>query len=90
MKSSNNSTFSCRFCQHYEMEGRRGGSCRTLNVPVQGNWEACPFAIRSFIQAPVPVAEIIDESNMSVSDEKILSFKKSDRLTGKPSSRKVS
>lgn len=34
----------CRFCHFYYSEGRRGGTCQKLNVPVQGFWRACPLA----------------------------------------------
>jgi len=34
---------SCRFCQHYVPEGRRGGLCLKLHAPVQANWSACPL-----------------------------------------------
>jgi hypothetical protein len=34
---------SCRFCQHYVPEGRRGGNCLKLHAPVQADWSACPL-----------------------------------------------
>jgi len=34
----------CRFCAFYHSEGRRGGTCEKLNVPVRGFWRACPLA----------------------------------------------
>lgn len=34
----------CRFCRFYYSEGRRGGTCEKLNVPVRGFWRACPLA----------------------------------------------
>ncbi|RMH66974.1 MAG: hypothetical protein D6676_03580 [Cyanobacteria bacterium J003] len=33
----------CRFCRFYYSEGRRGGTCEKLNVPVRGFWRACPL-----------------------------------------------
>lgn len=39
---------SCRHCHHYAHEGRRGGYCASLNVVVQGSWQACPLAISTF------------------------------------------
>lgn len=41
-------TSTCRFCNYYQPEGRRGGSCSQLNVPVQSNWKACSLAISPF------------------------------------------
>ncbi|MBE9179920.1 hypothetical protein IQ268_15215 [Oculatella sp. LEGE 06141] len=38
----------CRHCQFFEGEGRRGGQCQQLGVPVQGGWKACSLAIAPF------------------------------------------
>jgi len=35
----------CRFCSFYHSEGRRGGTCEKLNVPVRGFWRACSLAV---------------------------------------------
>ena len=48
MKTANFITSSCRYCRYYQSEGRRGGICRQLNVPVQGQWSACAVAARPF------------------------------------------
>jgi hypothetical protein len=48
MYSSNNLTSACRCCQHYTPEGRRGGQCQQLHVPVKGGWKACQLAIPAF------------------------------------------
>jgi len=42
------SVSSCRHCQLYRAEGRRGGYCQQLNVPVQGNWKSCSLVIPPF------------------------------------------
>ena len=39
---------SCRYCAHYAHEGRRGGTCDSLNVDVQGSWTACSLAVSAF------------------------------------------
>ena len=39
---------SCRYCAHYAHEGRRGGTCDSLNVDVQGAWAACSLAVSAF------------------------------------------
>jgi len=36
---------SCKHCKYYNYEGRRGGQCRLLNVPVRANWSACPLGV---------------------------------------------
>ncbi|BAZ45935.1 hypothetical protein NIES4102_29630 [Chondrocystis sp. NIES-4102] len=48
MKEINFSTSACRYCRFYKPEGRRGGSCQQLGVPVQGSWKACAFACHPF------------------------------------------
>ncbi|MCT0255111.1 MULTISPECIES: hypothetical protein [unclassified Synechocystis] len=48
MKTANFITSSCRYCRYYQAEGRRGGICNQLNVPVQGQWKACALAARPF------------------------------------------
>ncbi len=48
MKERNFPTSSCRYCRFYESEGRRGGSCQILGVPVQSSWKACDFASPPF------------------------------------------
>lgn len=42
------STSVCRFCRFYQPEGRRGGSCHKLGVPVQSSWQACSLASSPF------------------------------------------
>jgi hypothetical protein len=39
---------SCRHCVFYESQGRRGGQCRQLGVPVQGSWKSCSLAMPPF------------------------------------------
>lgn len=48
MDSSDNLTSTCRCCQYYTPEGRRGGQCQQLHVPVKGGWRACQLAIPAF------------------------------------------
>jgi hypothetical protein len=48
MNSSGNSITACRLCQHYSPEGRRGGLCGKLDVPVQPSWDACSLAAHPF------------------------------------------
>lgn len=38
----------CRHCRHYTPEGRRGGICALLTVPVQSQWKACSLAVSPF------------------------------------------
>lgn len=48
MKTLNFPTSACRYCRHYQLEGRRGGECQQLGVPVRGNWKACSLALPLF------------------------------------------
>jgi hypothetical protein len=48
MNSSGNSVTACRLCQHYSPEGRRGGYCGKLDVPVLSQWDACSLASHPF------------------------------------------
>ena len=48
MQRSDFFTSACRHCRHYVPEGRRGGQCSQLNVPVQGRWKACSLAAPVF------------------------------------------
>lgn len=51
MKVGSSSISTCRHCQFYAPEGRRGGYCRKLNVAVQGRWNACSLATPPFARA---------------------------------------
>ena len=48
MNTSGNSVTACKLCQHYNPEGRRGGFCGKLDVPVISTWEACSLADHPF------------------------------------------
>lgn len=57
MDDLHHSISSCRRCAHYHIEGRRGGHCQLLGVPVQGAWGACPMAQPQFL--PVAIAAAV-------------------------------
>ncbi|WP_156435360.1 hypothetical protein [Leptolyngbya sp. O-77] len=59
MDDLHHSISSCRRCAHYHIEGRRGGHCQLLGVPVQGAWDACPMAQPQFL--PVAIAAAVAE-----------------------------
>jgi hypothetical protein len=48
MSNSNCQTSACRYCRHFTPEGRRGGNCQQLGVPVRGGWKACSLALPAF------------------------------------------
>jgi hypothetical protein len=41
-------TSACRYCRHYQPEGRRGGMCQLLGAQVQASWKACSLALPPF------------------------------------------
>jgi hypothetical protein len=41
-------TSACRSCRHFTPEGRRGGTCQQLGVPVQASWKSCSLAVPAF------------------------------------------
>ncbi len=45
---STSSTSACRVCRYYQPEGRRGGVCQQLSVPVRASWKACSLALPPF------------------------------------------
>ena len=48
MNAPNFLTSTCRYCQCYKPEGRRGGMCQMLGVSVQSKWQACNLALPAF------------------------------------------
>lgn len=38
----------CGLCRFYNHEGRRGGTCSQLNVPVAAKWNACGLSASPF------------------------------------------
>lgn len=38
----------CRYCRHYQPEGRRGGMCQKLGAQVQATWKACSLVLPAF------------------------------------------
>jgi hypothetical protein len=48
MKPIKSVTSACRYCRHFQPEGRRGGMCQQLGAPVQATWKACSLALPPF------------------------------------------
>ncbi len=59
MRTANFLTSSCRYCRHYQPEGRRGGMCSQLGVEVQAGWKACSLAIPPFTSSQKRREEIV-------------------------------
>lgn len=71
MDSSENLTSTCRCCQYYTPEGRRGGQCQQLHVPVKGGWRACQLAIPAFAMS-WEIKEIMEIQHQSAVLEETL------------------
>ncbi len=63
MKTANFLTSSCRYCRYYHPEGRRGGMCQQLGVPVQSGWKACALAARPFSAPWESLEEVVHLEN---------------------------
>jgi hypothetical protein len=59
MNKNHLATSSCRLCRYYLPEGRRGGMCQKLSVPVESNWKACFLASLPFSNSWESLEEII-------------------------------
>ena len=60
MRTANFLTSSCRHCRYYQSEGRRGGTCRLLGVPVQAGWSSCSLSARPFNSVWEDLETIVD------------------------------
>ncbi|MEL4895983.1 hypothetical protein [Crocosphaera sp. Alani8] len=63
MKPHNFLTSSCRFCRYYQTEGRRGGMCQQLGVPVRSEWKACSLAVAPFTQPWESLEKVVKLEN---------------------------
>lgn len=69
-----NLTSACRYCRYYQPEGRRGGCCQLLGVPVQGSWKACTLSHPTFTVAwKVPEVMIVPNEPALVPTSSLLS-----------------
>ncbi len=59
MKTANFLTSSCRYCRYYQSEGRRGGMCQQLGVPVESQWKACVLAAHPFTSTWETLEEVV-------------------------------
>ncbi|EAZ92594.1 hypothetical protein [Crocosphaera chwakensis] len=66
MKTSNFLTSSCRFCRYYQTEGRRGGMCQQLGVPVRAEWKACSLAVAPFTHTWESLEKVVKLENSLV------------------------
>ena len=79
MKEMQFKNAACRHCRFYEPEGRRGGSCQKLGVPVESNWKACKLASSPF-ESPLKKLEDMFQLNSSIEIiSSRINAKKSDR-----------
>lgn len=55
MKSAQCRVTSCSRCRFYAPEGRRGGQCSQLGVPVESRWAPCSLAVPVFTPTLVAI-----------------------------------
>lgn len=68
MKIANSLNSNCRHCRYFNPEGRRGGTCQKLGVPVNSNWQACVLACPPFSPTWKTLEEIVHlETSLSAS-----------------------
>ncbi|MDX2254186.1 MAG: hypothetical protein NW214_01585 [Pseudanabaenaceae cyanobacterium bins.39] len=75
MNSLDNQVTACRLCQHYKPEGRRGGMCNRLDVPVLANWESCSLAAHPFElswQASNNINSLLQDSLQNINEEELV------------------
>ncbi len=64
MKTLNVPTSACRVCRYYQPEGRRGGVCQQLSVPVRASWKACSLALPPFAPSWESIEEIWQDETL--------------------------
>jgi hypothetical protein len=76
MSSADPRISNCRHCQHYQLQGRRGGLCQKLNVAVRSEWSACSLALPAFSSPldlkPIDLPQIIASANAVIQGEAVL------------------
>ena len=82
------STSTCRYCRFYQPEGRRGGSCQMLGVPVQSSWKVCALAASPF-KATLKKLEDIFQLETVTSADCATSSTETSRMQGELDSRPV-
>ena len=75
MKTLNTVTSACRYCRYYKPEGRRGGLCQQLGVPVRGAWGACSLALPAFAPSWERLEVMMRWQEETVKTPEALSFK---------------
>lgn len=54
----------CRFCQHYQFEGKRGGTCTLFGGGVNGRKATCGFGVHPFTK-PIEVTAAQTEPDIT-------------------------
>jgi len=62
---------SCRHCQYYSPEGRRGGMCQKLMAKVESNWKACSLALPPFEKSPENEQSPVNHNSIVMWDQTI-------------------
>jgi hypothetical protein len=62
-------TSACRLCRYYQPEGRRGGVCQQLGVPVRGSWSSCSLALPPFAPSWESIEDIWPQDHQQLSKQ---------------------
>jgi hypothetical protein len=75
MASADPRISNCRHCQHYQLQGRRGGVCQKLNVAVRSEWSACSLSAPAFGSpldlGPIDLPQIIVSANAVIQKDMV-------------------
>lgn len=58
----------------YESQGRRGGQCQQLGVPVQGSWKSCSLALPPFMSTWKELDPLVLLQPSAVELEPVMAF----------------
>lgn len=66
MNTLNFPASACRYCRYYNVEGRRGGICQQLGVPVRGAWKACSLSLPPFAPSWESIEGILQDNQLGL------------------------
>ena len=74
MKTATYAISACQFCRYYELQGRRGGTCQQLGVPVKAGWKACSLALPPFAPSWETLEEIWQNDGLMLKEDMAVAY----------------
>ena len=74
MKTSTYAISACQFCRYYQLQGRRGGTCEQLGVPVKAGWKACSLALPPFAPSWETLEEIWQNDRLMLKEDMAVAY----------------